>query len=95
MYRQSEGYTSMSHEIILLSNDPNDIVEVMGTAPSKTKVQPADPVLYYVRIGGKDVVTIDRLPTDTLANVRDEIAEEVATAVIDAAEGRDDTGAGR
>ena len=50
----------------------------MGTAPSKaTKVQPADPVLYYVRVGSKDVVTIDRLPTDTLFDVRDEIAEEV------------------
>ena len=34
-------------------------------------------MLYYVRIGSKDVVTIDRLPTDTLADVRDEIAEEV------------------
>ena len=49
----------------------------MGTAPSKTKVQPVNLVLYYVRVEGKDVVTIDRLPTDTLADVRDEIAEEV------------------
>ena len=45
----------------------------MGTAPSKatkTKVQPVEPVLYYVRVGSKDVVTIDRLPTDTLFDVR-------------------------
>ena len=52
----------------------------MGTAPSKagkTKVQPVEPVLYYVRVGSKDVVTIDRLPTETLSDVREEITEEV------------------
>ena len=54
----------------------------MGTVPSKTTepvdpVDPVDPVIYYVRVGNEDVVTIDRLPTDTLAEARDEIAEEV------------------
>ena len=49
-----------------------------GHSPlEETKVQPVEPVLYYVRVGSKDIVTIDTLPTDTLANVRDEIAEEV------------------
>ena len=52
----------------------------MAAVPSKTtktKVVPVERVVYYVRVGNEDVVTIDRLPTDTLAEARDEIAEEV------------------
>ena len=57
----------------------------MATAPSSKTAQAAtaaqhlEPVLYYVRVGNSDVVVIDRPPTDTLAQVREEIAEEVGT----------------